>query len=153
MKPVRCIVWIFAAQSNGAIPPNAPLPRHPLLDKELQLVVVGSQDGTVYGLDAQSGWVVWRFRTGKAVISSPCVVDGVVYVGSADNNVYALEAKTGRQVWKYATEGQVNSSPAVCQWRFVRRLGGRRHLQSRCQNRDYPLALAHEWARHFVADH
>jgi outer membrane protein assembly factor BamB/tRNA A-37 threonylcarbamoyl transferase component Bud32 len=85
----------------------------PVLDPELQLVVVGSQDGTVYGLDAQSGWVVWRFRTGKAVIASPCVVDGVAYVGSADNNVYALEAKTGRLVWKYATEGQVNSSPAV----------------------------------------
>ena len=49
----------------------------PAFCKELQLVVVGSQDGTVYGLDAQSGWVVWRFRTGKAVISSPCVDEGV----------------------------------------------------------------------------
>jgi outer membrane protein assembly factor BamB/tRNA A-37 threonylcarbamoyl transferase component Bud32 len=85
----------------------------PAYDKELQLVVVGSQDGIVYGLDAQSGWVVWRFRTGKAVISSPCIDNGVVYIGSADTNVYAIEAKTGRQIWKYATDGQVNSSPAV----------------------------------------
>src|SRR5512136_967777 len=85
----------------------------PAYNKELQLVVVGSQDGTVYGLDAQSGWVVWRFRTGKAVISSPCVSEGAVYIGSADTNIYALEAKTGRQIWKYPTEGQVNSSPAV----------------------------------------
>ncbi len=87
----------------------------PTLYKELQLVVVGSQDGTVYGLDAQSGWVVWRFRTGKAVISSPCIDEGIVYIGSADTNLYALEAKTGRQIWKYATDGQVNSSPAVAQ--------------------------------------
>jgi eukaryotic-like serine/threonine-protein kinase len=85
----------------------------PVINRELQLVVVGSQDGTVYGLDAQSGWVIWRFRTGKAVISSPASADGIIYVGSADNCVYAIEAKTGRQVWKYATEGQVNSSPAV----------------------------------------
>jgi len=85
----------------------------PAFYKELQLVVVGSQDGTVYGLDAQSGWVVWRFRTGKAVISSPCIDEGVVYIGSADTNIYAIEAKTGRQIWKYATDGQVNSSPAV----------------------------------------
>jgi outer membrane protein assembly factor BamB/tRNA A-37 threonylcarbamoyl transferase component Bud32 len=85
----------------------------PALHKESQLVVVGSQDSTVYGFDAQTGWVVWRFRTGKPVISSPCLVDGIVYIGSADGNVYALEMKTGRQVWKYATEGQVNSSPAV----------------------------------------
>ena len=85
----------------------------PAYYKELQIVVVGSQDGTVYGLDAQSGWVVWRFRTGKAVISSPYVTEDMVYIGSADTNIYAIEAKTGHQVWKYATDGQVNSSPAV----------------------------------------
>lgn len=85
----------------------------PALHKESQLVVVGSQDGTVYGFDAQSGWVVWRFRTGKPVISSPCLAENIVYIGSADASVYAIEMKTGRQVWKYATEGQVNSSPAV----------------------------------------
>jgi outer membrane protein assembly factor BamB len=85
----------------------------PAYSKELQLIVVGSQDGTVYGLDAQSGWVVWRFRTSKAVISSPCVNEGAVYIGSADTLLYALEAKTGHQIWKYATDGQVNSSPAV----------------------------------------
>jgi outer membrane protein assembly factor BamB/tRNA A-37 threonylcarbamoyl transferase component Bud32 len=85
----------------------------PVLHKESQLVVVGSQDGTVYGFDAQTGWVVWRFKTGKPVISSPCIDDDVVYIGSADGNIYAIEMKTGRQMWKYATEGQVNSSPAV----------------------------------------
>ncbi len=85
----------------------------PAYHKETQLVVVGSQDNTVYALDAQSGWVVWRCRTGKPVISSPCIADGVVYIGSADSNLYALDLKTGRVIWKYATEGQVNSSPAV----------------------------------------
>ncbi len=85
----------------------------PALHKESQLVVFGSQDGTAYGLDAQSGWVVWRFRTGKPVISSPCIAESVVFIGSADTNIYALEIKTGRQIWKYTTEGQVNSSPAV----------------------------------------
>lgn len=85
----------------------------PALHRESQLVVVGSQDGTVYGFDAQTGWVVWRFKTGKPVISSPCVEESTVYVGSADGNVYAIEMKTGRQLWKYTTEGQVNSSPAV----------------------------------------
>ncbi len=85
----------------------------PAYHKEMQLVVVGSQDNTVYALDAQSGWGVWRFRTGKPVISSPCIADGVVFIGSADANVYALDLKTGRVIWKYATEGQVNSSPAA----------------------------------------
>ncbi len=85
----------------------------PVYHKDTQLVIVGSQDNTVYALDAQSGWVVWRYRTGKAVISSPCIAEGVVYVGSADANLYALDLKTGRMNWKYTTEGQVNSSPVV----------------------------------------
>jgi eukaryotic-like serine/threonine-protein kinase len=85
----------------------------PVLHKDSQLVIVGSRDGTVYGFDAQTGWVVWRFKTGKPVISSPCVEDSTVFIGSADGNVYAIEMKTGRQLWKYVTEGQVNSSPAV----------------------------------------
>ena len=85
----------------------------PVLHKASQLVVVGSRDGTVYGFDAQTGWVVWRFKTSKPVISSPCVEDSTVFIGSADGNVYAIEMKTGRQLWKYTTEGQVNSSPAV----------------------------------------
>lgn len=85
----------------------------PALHQESQLVVVGSRDGTVYGFDAQTGWVVWRFKTGKPVISSPCFEDSTVFIGSADGNVYAIEMKTGRPLWKYATEGQVNSSPAA----------------------------------------
>jgi outer membrane protein assembly factor BamB len=102
----------------------------PAYCKEQQLIVVGSQDGTVYGLDAQSGWLVWRFRTGKAVVSSPCVDDSVVYVGSADTNIYALEAKTGRQIWKYATDGQY-----------------------RRQNGHAALALAHRRPGNLVAVH
>ena len=85
----------------------------PALSAELQLIVVGSQDGIVYALDSQSGWLVWRFRTSKPIISSPFILEGTIYIGSADGNVYAIDARNGRQTWKYATEGQVNSSPVV----------------------------------------
>ena len=90
----------------------------PVLHQDSQLVVVGSRDGTVYGFDAQTGWVVWRFKTGKPVISSPCVEDSTVFIGSADGHVYALDLKTGRQLWKHVTQGQVNSSPAVINGRL-----------------------------------
>ncbi len=55
----------------------------------------------------------WRFTTGISVISSPAVVDGVVYVGSDDGNLYAIEAATGSERWRFTTGDQVNSSPAV----------------------------------------
>ncbi len=85
----------------------------PALYIEDKLVVVGSQDNTVYGLDMQSGWVIWRYRTDKPIVSSPAISDKVVFIGSSDGNLYALEIKSGKLIWKYATEGQVNSSPAV----------------------------------------
>ena len=40
------------------------------------------------------GGLLWRYQTEDDVISSPAVVDGVVYVGSADNYLYAVS--TGR---------------------------------------------------------
>ena len=47
------------------------------------------------------------------IISSPTVVNGVVYVGSDDKSVYAFDAGTGALVWSFAMSGMVRSSPAV----------------------------------------
>ena len=57
--------------------------------------------------------LLWKFKTGAKVLSSPAVVDGTVYVGSADRIVYALNAANGSVRWQYKTRGAVNSSPAV----------------------------------------
>lgn len=56
---------------------------------------------------------LWNYTTINGVLSSPAVVDGLVYVGSYDDNVYCLNAATGTQVWNYTTGGPVYSSPAV----------------------------------------
>src|SRR5579872_512984 len=58
----------------------------------------------------------WKYTTGPypGVVSSPAVVNGVVYVGSEDKNVYALDANTGTKLWNYTTGANINySSPAV----------------------------------------
>ena len=57
--------------------------------------------------------LVWKFKTGGRVISSPAVAGGTVYVGSSDGNIYAVDRATGAQRWKFATKGPVHSSPAV----------------------------------------
>jgi outer membrane protein assembly factor BamB len=41
--------------------------------------------------------VLWSYTTGNWVISSPAVVDGVVYVGSNDGNVYAFGLQQERK--------------------------------------------------------
>ncbi|MFG3381435.1 serine/threonine-protein kinase [Streptomyces sp. NPDC047999] len=55
----------------------------------------------------------WTHTTGRAVLSSPAVVDGTVYIGSNDNRVYALDASTGTPRWTHTTGAWVRSSPAV----------------------------------------
>lgn len=76
-------------------------------------VYVGSRDGNVYGIDAESGDQTWAFETDGRVDSSPAVVDGVLYVGSADQHVYALDTATGESLWVFETDDEVHSSPAV----------------------------------------
>ena len=63
--------------------------------------------------EISSATLVWAFETGRQVLSSPAVVDGVVYVGSFDQKVYALSATDGTKRWEFATKGRVRSDPAV----------------------------------------
>jgi len=54
-------------------------------------------------VDARSGELRWRYKTGDVVHASPAVVDGKVYVGSWDTYFYALDAKNGRLMWRFKT--------------------------------------------------
>jgi outer membrane protein assembly factor BamB len=56
---------------------------------------------------------LWKYETAGQVLSSPAVVDGVLYVGSSDNKTYALNSANGSYIWSYPTGGMVASSPAV----------------------------------------
>ena len=77
------------------------------------MVYVGSDDGKLYALTADSGERLWSFATGDVVRSVPSVVDGTVYFGSNDNHLYALHAATGEELWRYDTGGWVQYSPVV----------------------------------------
>jgi outer membrane protein assembly factor BamB len=55
----------------------------------------------------------WKFTTNGSVISSPSVVNGIVYFGSQDKNIYAVGAWSGSLIWNFSTQGSVESSPAV----------------------------------------
>ncbi len=77
-------------------------------------VYVGSADDYLYAINATTGALVWKFKTGNSIVdSSPAVANNTVYIGSTDNSVYAVNATTGVQVWKFATSNTVLSSPAV----------------------------------------
>lgn len=55
----------------------------------------------------------WDFQLGGDIMSSPVIVDGVVYIGSRAGTIYALNARTGAVVWQCYTGGWIGASPAV----------------------------------------
>lgn len=64
-------------------------------------VSFGSGDGHLYALDANSGELKWKFKTGDVIHASPAYADGVLYVGSWDSNFYAVDAATGKEKWRF----------------------------------------------------
>jgi outer membrane protein assembly factor BamB len=57
--------------------------------------------------------VAWKFDTGKEVVASPTLADGVLYCGSTGYALYAIDAATGALVWKVDAKFPVSSKPAV----------------------------------------
>jgi outer membrane protein assembly factor BamB len=101
------------------------------------LYAVNLSDGNAYAVDASTGSQKWKFAlpgerrfaathlhgatpVGETMpdpfdfyLSSPNVVDGIVYFGSGDTNVYALDAANGQLKWKFKTGDVVHASPAI----------------------------------------
>jgi len=71
------------------------------------VVYIGSDDGSVYAIDAANGRKIWSYQTEDAVEAPPTVVGDAVYVGSRDTFFYALDAKTGSLRWKHETAAEI----------------------------------------------
>jgi outer membrane protein assembly factor BamB len=79
------------------------------------VVYVGSNDGNVYALNANTRAKLWSFANEGGVSSSPAVANGVVYIGGfADpfGVIYAINAATGEELWSYTIDYYV-ATPAV----------------------------------------
>ena len=66
-------------------------------------VFFGSGDGNVYSLNAASGALNWKFKTGDVVHASPAIADGIVFIGSWDSYFYAIDASSGKEKWRFKT--------------------------------------------------
>src|SRR5215472_6596661 len=86
-------------------------------------IYTGSNDGTVYAIDARSGCLYWMFRA-KSMVRSSVVVgaDKRAYVGDLDANLYALDAETGKLIWEKKADDQpfarITGTPKLCEGRI-----------------------------------
>lgn len=91
-------------------------------------IVIGSDSGIVYALDASSGCTYWEFKADGAVRSAPVIGPSrrassraLVYVGDARATVYAMDARSGALVWRQ----KIDDNPATRITAAITLAGGR----------------------------
>ncbi len=84
------------------------------LDAAAPVVVAASEDGNLYGYDAEVGGdPLWTFSTSDKIWSTPVIKDGIAYFGSHDDNVYAVDVFDGSEIWRFTTGGTVAGRPLL----------------------------------------
>ncbi len=87
-------LWPFKHKKPG---PDARYAGGPTVSGSL--LVVGTLDGHVYGMDAATGKQLWSAEVDDEVISAPAIDAGVVYVRTNSGSVYAFDANSGERKW------------------------------------------------------
>jgi outer membrane protein assembly factor BamB len=87
-------IWPFRRKKPG---PDARYAGGPAVSGSL--LVVGTLDGHVYGMDATTGKQLWSAEVDNEVISPPAIDAGTVYVRTNSGYVYAFDANTGERKW------------------------------------------------------
>jgi outer membrane protein assembly factor BamB len=108
--------WSFRAGSLLEFPPAV----------AYGLLFVTNNDGVTYAIDATTGKLAWRHRSGRCAASTPAVEDGTLVQAflnvppcnsdrspeELEGRVIALDARTGKVRWR-ARLGPTESSPLV----------------------------------------
>ena len=105
---------------------------------------VGSQNGTVFSLDARSGCIYWTYSAKSgvrgAVVIAPRAGGFAAYFADTAANAYAVDAETGKELWSRQVEthpfARISGSPVVFENRvymgvasFEELFGAKSHLR------------------------
>jgi polyvinyl alcohol dehydrogenase (cytochrome) len=106
---------------------------------------VGSQNGTVYSLDAKTGCIYWTFsvqggaRTGMVVGPREVGRGFAVYFGDTSANAYAVDAATGEKLWVRKVEehplARITGTPTLYEGRLY--VGVSSYEESQSSDKDY----------------
>ncbi|WP_213996440.1 outer membrane protein assembly factor BamB [Arsukibacterium sp.] len=65
---------------------------------------LGTEDGEVFALNAETGALLWRVPVKGEVIASPAVGEGLLVVATTAGTLIALDPETGEQRWTFDDE-------------------------------------------------
>ncbi|VTP88059.1 PQQ-binding-like beta-propeller repeat protein [Sphingobacterium daejeonense] len=84
------------------------------------VVIVGSSDHFIYGLNAKTGELIWKTEANKAVLGSPAVAKGKAYIGASDGIFRAIDVKSGKTIWTFdQVKGYVSTLPTLADGKVI----------------------------------
>lgn len=66
----------------------------------LDKVFLGSENGKIFALDAQTGELVWQAKIKGEIINAPAIDSGILVVNTASGIMKGFNASTGEELWK-----------------------------------------------------
>jgi len=120
LKPVFAYDAIYLASRDGEVKSLSPETGKKIWDVELESsqplrlsgglstagnqLFVGSENGVIYALNAQSGEIVWSSKVEGEILSTPVTDGGLVMVNTSEGHLIALDQATGEQRWTISSE-------------------------------------------------
>ena len=78
------------------------------------IVVFGSADRNIYGLNAENGQLLWKVEAQEPVIGAVTIDNGLAYVGASDHTFRAIDIHTGKVAWVYnKVKGYIETKPLI----------------------------------------
>jgi len=66
----------------------------------LNKIFLGTENGDVFALDAETGELIWQAKIKGEVITAPAIDSGILVVNSASGVLKGFDANTGEELWK-----------------------------------------------------
>src|SRR6185369_4409310 len=76
-------------------------------------VLFGSQDATLYCLDAATGALAWKHTIGDQIRCSPTVVEGRAFLAGCDGKLHIIDLDKGEAINEVEIDAPTGSTPGV----------------------------------------
>ncbi|MBP9092388.1 serine/threonine-protein kinase [bacterium] len=86
---------------------------HPVISRDEKTVYVGSTDGRLYALQAETGAQDFSFDADAPILTSPIYLDGRLVVSDSAGKTQAIDSTTGKVIWSWEGLAPVLASPVM----------------------------------------